>query len=150
MVSKKFRRLSGVICLVLLSLLRFSPSCAEEKNSRLIRWIHPIACSKEFPKDCAPELKALHDVLNIPEPTWSGHDGNPVCCFWVEMDGWSPFPGDEGYIIVVKSGGAKLSATNQKQLRSAIKHLEAVRVVKESRTYIPEGLYTNYPIVSKP
>jgi hypothetical protein len=56
---------------------------------------------------------------------------NPVCCIWVEVTGWTPNPGVPGYFIINQSGGSIISASDEKQLKTAVEQFK--RAVRKRR-----------------
>ena len=71
---------------------------------------------------------------------------NPVCCVWLEISGWTPNPGEPGYVIINQGGGSLIRAANEKQLQAAVARFIASidKTGKEIR--VPLGLLTSYPI----
>ena len=49
-------------------------------------------------------------------------------------------------MIVIDGGGGWLRATSVEQLEQAIKRLESASVVKDGKTYLPQGILTNYSV----
>jgi hypothetical protein len=75
---------------------------------------------------------------------------NPICCVWLEINGYYPSPGDPGYIIVNQSGGILITASDIEQLRKAVARFKASLRKTDHGFEVPEGLITNFPIAAQP
>jgi hypothetical protein len=74
---------------------------------------------------------------------------NPVCCIWVEMNGYVPNPGDRGYVIINNGGGSLVSAADLNQLRAAVARFKkSIRRV-DGNVEVPIGMLTNYRVVTE-
>ncbi len=72
---------------------------------------------------------------------------NPVCCIWVEINGFNPNPGKAGYVIVNDAGGSIVTASDLEQLRAAVQRFKKSIRSREGKPEIPIGLLTNYSVV---
>jgi hypothetical protein len=73
---------------------------------------------------------------------------NPTCCVWLEITGWTPNPGDAGWIIVNQGGGSIISASNIEQLRTAVSRFKKSIRKNDNHVEVPVGLQTSYPVIS--
>ncbi len=73
---------------------------------------------------------------------------NPVCCVWVDITGWTPNPGEPGYVIINQSGGSIISASNEDQLRAAVERFRKTGRKKGKEFEVPLGLLTSYRIAA--
>lgn len=71
---------------------------------------------------------------------------NPVCCVWLEITGWTPSPGDRGYVINNQPGGSLIQASDVEQMRLAVERLESVAKQYEDHVEVPAGILTSYSI----
>ena len=69
---------------------------------------------------------------------------NPVCCVWLEINGWMPNPGEPGYVIINQAGGSIISASNEEQLRAAVERFKASIRKNGDQVEVPAGLLTSY------
>ncbi|HET6323559.1 MAG TPA: hypothetical protein VFG04_02570 [Planctomycetaceae bacterium] len=72
---------------------------------------------------------------------------NPVCCIWIEINGFTPNPGKAGYVIVNDAGGSIIAASDLEQLRAAVQRFKKSIRSQDGKPEIPIGLLTNYPVV---
>ena len=72
---------------------------------------------------------------------------NPVCCIWVEINGFTPSPGKTGYVIVNDAGGSIITASDLEQLRAAVQRFKKSIRSRDGKPEIPIGLLTNYPVL---
>jgi hypothetical protein len=118
----------------------------EQPSARIsrARWVLPVMFPEQASQPHRNTADRLSKLLGIEHATSS--KTNPVCCFWVEIDGWAPNPGSAGFTIVLQKGGAIIRATNQEQLDRAILQVQAVREIRDGEFYLPTDLLlTSYP-----
>ncbi len=135
--------ISGVLPVASLT----SAEDAEREEPRDTHWVWPVAYpegSSELIKAAASKLQELL-MSSFPEPMAAKK--NPGCCFWIDVTNWKPNPGRDGYVVVIHQGGAQLVATNTEQLDLAVKHIGRVTRVNGGKSYVPEGLLTNYKVI---
>ena len=70
--------------------------------------------------------------------------------FWVEVDGWTPDPGEDGYVAVIQPGGAYVRASNDAQLLEAIRNIEKTIIKKDEKVFLPTGILTSYRLIGRP
>ena len=75
---------------------------------------------------------------------------NPVCCVWIEITGWTPNPGNRGYIINNQPGGSIIQASDADQLRLAVDRFESAATRYDDHVELPTGLLTNYNVNTEP
>jgi hypothetical protein len=75
---------------------------------------------------------------------------NPVCCVWVELTNWTPNSGNRGYIINNQPGGSIIQASDDEQLKLAIKRFESSIKTSTDGIQVPVGLMTNYKMQNVP
>jgi hypothetical protein len=73
---------------------------------------------------------------------------NPTCCVWVEVSGWKPNPGTDGWVIINQPGGSIVSAADADQLQSAVTRFKQSIRMKAGEAMVPIGLMTSYPLIS--
>jgi len=73
---------------------------------------------------------------------------NPVCCTWVEVNRWTPNPGQRGYLINNQGGGSLISASDEEQLQAAVDRFIASIHTINGKVHVPSGLMTNYRLAA--
>jgi hypothetical protein len=110
----------------------------------LIDWRLPVAAPTNVIEKYSSDINELVEILGTGIVKT---DRNPECAFWIEVGKWNPNPEGEGYVVVIESGGATLSATDQAAMRAGIAHIKKVLIRKNGRTYLPRAVLTNYPVI---
>lgn len=119
---------------------------AQSKNY-IVPWTFPVGIGKRMEKTLRPSALRLSKILK--QDGISVLEDNPICSFWLEIDGWHPNPGQPGYVIILQGGGAVVRATDLVQLDLAIDRIEATKVVRDGKVCLPSNLLlTNYPTSS--
>ncbi len=95
-----------------------------------------------------PHVERIAKLIGIKSAFPSAR--NPVCCVWVELTDWRPNPGNHGYIINNQPGGSVIQASNEEQLKLAIKRFESSITSGKDGIQVPVGLMTNYKMQNVP
>jgi hypothetical protein len=104
----------------------------------------PVAIRTDASKEMKDEAERLGNVLGQSHPFVLQTNVNPICCFWIEF--WAPNPSEDGYVVIIQSGGGRIIASNMASLKRAIDHIERVRSPKTGA--VPIGVLTNYAIAT--
>ena len=110
-----------------------------------VTWNLPIAVPRSATKETLALVKELKELLNqrvdIGQPTV-----NPLCCLWIEVGGTAVWPYPEGYLIVIGSGGGRILASSEAELRKASRELVSLaRKEPNGSVKLPLGIITNFP-----
>src|SRR5690606_36460798 len=129
--------LTGCVCSAINNSVLDGPAA----RNGYTEWVYPVAVRAEAEEVLKAQAKEYSDIL--------GDDGvieltaNPVCCFWIEIDGWKPNPGNARYLFQIQDGGAILLATDREQLTLAADRLKAELRWKDGIILLPKGIITN-------
>jgi hypothetical protein len=118
-----------------------------DSKSPYAPWVLPVM----FPEGASPAVRSTAEKLSkiLGQSGASAGVKNPVCCFWVEITGWAPNPGQVGFVIIFQKGGAIIQASDEKRLEEAVRQVESIRKVKEGVVHLPTNLLlTSYPTES--
>jgi hypothetical protein len=122
---------------------------ADEKKAEMnVGWsgVFPVVISSKATAADRAQADRLAAIFGLSQAGIA--DTNPVCCFWVEIDGWKPNPGQPGYVVLFQPGGCVLRASNTEQLERAIAAIQsAAKIVDGKRTLPGNGLLTSYPVL---
>jgi hypothetical protein len=120
----------------------------DPKSEEFIRPFPIVAIppnAKDWQKSAARQIA---DAIGVRTVSEMNH--NPCCCVWIEVSGWTPNPGEPGYFIINQGGGSIISASNEEQLRAAVKRFtESIRR-DSTGAQVPSGMLTNYHVVPSP
>jgi hypothetical protein len=102
------------------------------------------------PSGASAEHKALAKEIaaSLGSDTILEQPVNPVCCIWVEINGFVPYPTQDGYVIINGRGGSIVTASSVEQLRAAVDRFKKTIRQRDGMHEVPIGLLTNYRVVS--
>jgi len=83
----------------------------------------------------------LNQKVDIGQPSV-----NPLCCLWIEVGGTSVWPYPEGYVVIIGSGGGRILASSEAELRKAIRQLALLaKRERDGSVKLPLGIISNFP-----
>lgn len=104
----------------------------------------PVAVPPDASNEMKEQAERLSKILGHQENSVIFVKENPTCCFW--MEGWSPNPGEDGYVVIIQPGGGRIIASSMAALKRAIDHIERVRSPKTGA--VPIGVLTSYAVAT--
>jgi len=115
-------------------------------ETKFARWVMPVAFHEASGEEVENLANELRTALDIQIGTLKSRM-NPGCCIWLEVKPWLVVaPEAQGYVIIIRHGGATVTATNVEQLKLAVRRLRDVCKDEGDKVFLPLGLMTNYPI----
>jgi len=126
------------------------PGLADIKHVRVSQWPLAITTSNDDNQELLAEYaRRVGRIVGANISFIVRQDRNPVCAIWIEIDRWTPNPGEPGYSIFIQPGGMIVRASNAQQMELALERLGKMRRVEHDAILMPVGVATNYPIIDK-
>jgi|GEM_PF-4850330 len=122
-------------------------SCTSRSgNHELVNERFDINHLPVFYSEKHPELRMFAERVSeyLASPAPMSMSRNPVCCIWLQMTGWSPNPGWDGYIILVQPGGVRIEGSNIQQVELAVERI--INELDKTGGELSGGIFTNYRV----
>jgi hypothetical protein len=128
-----------------------SAGAAEPMATRMPEFVRPFPIVAIRPGASDVQNAAAKEIADaVGVRSVSPMEKNPVCCIWLEVTGWTPSPGEAGYFIINQGGGSIISASDEEQLKRAVKQFKKTVRMGKNGPEVPVGMMTSYRIAAAP